>query len=202
MSWKEHQVSIPEGESGPWKVEKFIVSKEDESFGRMRSMFGGMSRGRYVPAGEYTRLTRNGMVIMSDTPDEIRDHRAPMMQSKHYQGPALVHGLGLGIVSRAMLRNGVEHVTVVDLSPDVIWLVGSSLIEEFGDRVTIIEDNALTWKPPKGIRYGVVWHDIWDNICADNLEDMKKLHRRFGRRAEWQGSWCRDMCEDYRRRSR
>jgi hypothetical protein len=34
---------------------------------------------------------------------------------------------------------------------------------------------------------------------TDNLEDMHKLHRRFGRRADWQGSWGRSFLEHVRR---
>ena len=65
----------------------------------------------------------------------------------------------------------------------------------FDCKLNIICADALEWKPPKGTRYNAVWHDIWDNICGDNLDDMKKLHRKYGRRTNWQGSWCRDQCE-------
>jgi hypothetical protein len=34
----------------------------------------------------------------------------------------------------------------------------------------------------KGKRYDMVWHDIWDDICSDNLEGMAKLHRKYGDR--------------------
>lgn len=59
----------------------------------------------------------------------------------------------------------------------------------------IINADAFAYKPPKSKRYGAVWHDIWANICADNLPEMHKLHRKYGRIADWQGSWCRWQCE-------
>jgi len=189
--WKQYQVDIPEGESGMWKVGKFTVSAEDEKFGQMRSTFSFSSRGRFVPQGVYTGLRRNGLTIMSDTPDEIRDCLCPISRA---QGHCLVNGMGLGVVVRAMLKKReVEKVTVIELSPEVIKLVAPIHQKEFGDRLEVIEADALTWKPPKGVRYGVVWNDIWDNLCADNLPEMSLLHRRYGRRCDWQGSWCREL---------
>ena len=64
-------------------------------------------------------------------------------------------------------------------------------------RVTIINADAFEWKPPKDQRYDVVWHDIWDNICGDNLPEMTKLHRKYGKKTDWQGSWCKYECKRY-----
>jgi hypothetical protein len=33
------------------------------------------------------------------------------------------------------------------------------------------------------------------------LVEMRSLHRRYGSRCDWQGSWCRRECERARRRS-
>jgi spermidine synthase len=155
--------------------------------------------------GWYTRLTRNGSIIMSDTPDEIRDHWDVIRRAN---GRVLINGLGLGVVLNACLSKvlsddgtsagremAVEHATVVEKNQDVIDLVGSYYEDRFGDRLTIVHADALEWKAPRGERYNVVWHDIWDDICADNLDSMKKLHRKYGRRCDWQGSWCRHLCE-------
>jgi hypothetical protein len=198
--YEEFKVNIPEGESGPWKVSRFEVTAEAAAIERARAMFSFSSRGRGVPEGTYTRLTRNGNTIMSDTPDEIRDHREAIRRAS---GHCLVNGLGLGMVASAMLaKPEVEHVTVIELSEDVIKLVGTHLQERFGDRLTIIQADAYEYKPPKGEKYDVVWHDIWDDLCTDNLEGMHKLHRKYGRRAVWQGSWSRELCEYHKRQER
>jgi hypothetical protein len=84
---------------------------------------------------------------------------------------------------------------VIEMSPDVISLVADFYRTKFGDKAEIIEADALTWKPPKGSFYGAVWHDIWPSISADNLPEMHALHRRYGRRCDWQGSWARGFCE-------
>jgi hypothetical protein len=189
-----YQVNIPEGQSGSWRIERFAVSEEESRLDALCGIVSGF--GRYVPPGTYTRLMRGNTIIMTDTPDEIRDCLEPIRVARER---VLVNGLGLGVVVYAMLRNPrVEHVTVVEISPDVIALVGQWFLREFGGRLTIIEADALTWKPPAGVRYTVAWHDIWDDICADNLEEMKLLHRRYGRRVDWQGSWCRYLCERQR----
>lgn len=183
----KYMVDVLEGRSGKWVVERFTVPKES---------FQGFSS-RCVPAGTYTRLMRGETVVMSDTPDEIRDCLLPIHKA---HGRCLVAGLGLGMVARAMLlKDEVEHVTIIEQSPNVIALMGPWLKERFRDRVEIIYADIMTWTPPKGARYAVAWFDIWDNICSDNLEEMKTLTRRFGRRAAWKGSWSREMCEMQKR---
>jgi hypothetical protein len=194
MAINNYQVSVPEGQSGNWKVERFTVTGRDAEIERIRAMFSG----RRVPEGTYTRLMRRGQVIMSDTPDEIRDHLEPIRRAR---GSVLINGLGLGVVLQAALNKPeVRHVTVVEKSPDVIKLVAWHYYERFGyDRLTVVEGDAFDWKIPKGARFDVVWHDIWDNLCADNLREMSVLHRKFGRRTDWQGSWGRELCRRYAR---
>jgi hypothetical protein len=189
--------TIPEGTSGDWQVRRFTVTPEDERVSRLRAVISSSSRGRWVPAGTYTGLYHNGEVIMSDTPDEIRDHYDPIFMAR---GRCLVNGLGLGVVVNAMLqRPGVDHVTVVEIAPEVIDLVGRHWQAKYRDQLEIIQADAFTWKPPRGSRYDVVWHDIWPNLSADNLEEMRELHRKYARRCKWQGSWGREICEMDRR---
>lgn len=190
IDWiKDYQVSVPEGVSGSWKVERFVVSPDAEKSERIRAM---MHRSRrYARAGNYTRLMRRLDVIMSDTHDEIHDHLSAI---RHANGHCLINGLGLGVVLQGMARKDcVTHVTVIEQSPDVIALVAPHYYSMFGDKITIIEADALEYKPERGSHFGVVWHDIWDFICADNLPDMKRLHRKYGRLTDWQGSWARDL---------
>ena len=180
-----------EGERGPWRIERRTVERTPLGF-----------RARETPPGTYTGLLRNGSVWMSDVPDEKRDHREPYWQAKRNGGRCLVHGLGLGMVVKAMLDlPNVEHVDVVEIDADVIALCGPAF-EHYGDRLTIHHDDCLERKWPVGIRWAVVWHDIWRDLCTDNLSEMATLHRKFGRRADWQGSWGRELLEYQRRRER
>lgn len=179
-------VKIPEGASGPWAVQRFIVSKQEAEMERLRSIFSG---GRGVPEGEYTRLVRGGTVVMSDTPDEKRDHYEAVRRAT---GNVLINGLGLGMVLRAALNKpGVNRITVVELDKNVISLVAPHYADA---RVEIVNANAFDYQPPKGVRYDAVWHDIWDHITADNLPEMTRLKRKYSRRSDWQGCWCEYQC--------
>lgn len=204
LRWRESMRSdLPEGESGHCKVEKFTVSEDDAKFGALRASITG--RGRYVPAGTYTRLMVGNTLMMSDTPDELRDHFEPVYQAR---GVCLVTGLGLGCVVKGMLEkrnedgsHAVEKVIVVEIEEDVIKLVGEPLQEKYGDRLELRHADALKYKAPRGERYDVVWHDIWPDICEDNLDTMATLHRKYGRRCDWQSSWQRPHLQWMRRQS-
>lgn len=186
------KVEIPEGKIGPWAVEQFSISEDDIQIENMRYAFKGIGH-RMLQAGTYTRLMCGRTIVMSDTPAEMCDHWAIV---RYATGNVLLNGLGIGMVLRNVLaKDCVTNVTVVEKSPDVIALVGPHYTDS---RVAIIEADALTWKPPKGKRFNAVWHDIWNDICADNLSEIHKLHRRYGRIADWQGSWGRAECERHR----
>lgn len=175
-------VTLPESSKGDWEITKFKVDYLD---------YRSALRGRGVPKGQtFTKLTRNGSLIMSDTPAEQDDHLEPFMRAK---GSCLINGLGLGmLLKNILLEPKVVDVTVVEISQDLIDLVSPHYNDA---RVTFICADAKTYKPPKGKRYNMVWHDIWDNICGDNLKDMEKLHRKYGKKTDWQGSWCKRECK-------
>jgi hypothetical protein len=223
------KVSLPEGSSGDWSIEHFEVGKQDAAWENLRSMVTGSGRG--VPEGTYTMLKCGGATIMSDTPDEIRDHMGAIAEAERRGGHVLINGLGLGMVAATILnaelhcpecngyphrggctcapvagerviRYAVDKVTVIENSPDVIALVGPTLKERYGDRLEIIEADAFTYQPPKGIKYSAVWHDIWPTLCEDNLKEMGTLHRRYGRRCDWQGSWGKELLKYHRRRNK
>lgn len=185
-------VDVPEGQSGVWRVERFTVTDKDVGLHNMRCAFSpGMGR-RTISDGTYTRLMRGREVIMSDTEAEKWDHWQAVREAK---GVILLNGLGLGMVLNAcLIKPDVERAIVVEQSPEVIALCGDHYRQKFGARLAIVLADAMSFTPPRGVRFGMVWHDIWDGICSDNLPQMTTLHRRYGRRAEWQGSWCKELC--------
>lgn len=186
------EINVPDGVSGDWSVETFEV-KENE-FSQRISL---LKTGRGVPEGKYKRLMRNGTCVMSNTPDEIRDFIGFVWKAS---GSILVNGLGIGVLLKALLnKTDVTDITVIEKSEDVIKLVAETYLSD--KRVTIINADAFDYVPPKGKVYNAVWHDIWDYICSDNLEEMKQLHRKYGKKAEYQESWCRVRCEQQRKRN-
>lgn len=181
------KVTVPEGTSGPWSVKRFEISPTHAKLESIRAM----SSGRGVcKAGIYTSLvhSRRG-IVMSDTPDEMRDHFGFVYAAR---GHVLINGLGIGMALGAVLKKeSVDRVTVIEVSEDVISLVGPHYACE---RLSIIHADAFDYSPPKRIRYGAVWHDIWDAICTDNLPEMTRLKRKYGRRTDWQGCWAEYQC--------
>lgn len=183
-------VAVPDGKKGDWSVETFTVSKGDEEFGRLRAMISS-ERGRYVPAGTYKALKRNGATVMSNTPDEIKD-LWPFLKAA--TGSVLINGLGLGVDLTAILAKinedgspAVNQVVVVENSPEVLDLVSPTFKKDL--RVFFVLSDAFKFMP-RG-KFDVVWNDI----CSDNLPQMHILHRKYGKKAKWQGSWCRERCE-------
>lgn len=189
-----YTVNVPEGTSGAWSVRRITVSEAESAFDRLRAVVNGGAR--YVPAGQYTQLLRGGTIVMSDTPDEIRDHLGLIYRAS---GRVLIGGLGLGVVLQALLRkDDITHVTVIEQSPDVVKLVAPSYTDP---RVEIIQADILQWKPPRGVIWDYAWFDIWDSICGDNLAEMTRLKRRFARRVRVkQGAWCEGECRRQERR--
>lgn len=188
--WEQYKVDIPEQTRGRWSIEKFTVERDS-----LENMRIAMSGRRECPPGTYTRLVRNPAdpsrswgrtVVMSDTLAEITDHLEFFRQAT---GRVLIHGLGLGMAVNAVLaKEDVTHVDVVEIDEDIIAMVGPHYQDP---RLVIHHGDARTFKWPAGMRWDAVWHDIWDNIVRDNLEEMHRFHRSFGKRSAWQGSWGR-----------
>jgi hypothetical protein len=184
-------IDVPDGISGEWEVETFEV-KDRELMPSLEMIKTG--RG-CVHGGTYKRLIRgghgwNGVTVMSNTRDEIRDMIGFIYRA---EGSILINGLGLGVMLKALLQKPqVTDITVIEISEDVMKLVAPYYNDP---RLTIIHADCFTYEPPKGKKYDCVWHDIWDNICSDNLEEMKTLHRKYARKTGYQASWCRSNVE-------
>jgi hypothetical protein len=193
---------IPEGTSGPWTVARHTVT-EDEA---KRDAFSATMHGsrRRVPPGVYTGLLRNGQIWMSDTPDEMSDHASAYNEARKRGGRWLIHGLGLGMVTQALLSlENVEHVDVVELDEDVIKLVAPAFQDEIdAGRLTIHHDNCLTKQWDKKLHWQGVWSDIWRDLCTDNLSEMATLRRKFGRKSDWHECWCRELLLYHRHQER
>ena len=190
--WK---VDLPEGMKGDVEVRKFVVP--EASFENLRLALSG----RGCAPGEYTAIYRNGYLWMSDTSAEARDHFGVWSEIRRRGGRVLIMGLGLGmIVRKALTLDTVEHVDIVEIDRDVIDLVGPTYAAD--PRVTIHHGDAYTMKWPPGTRWNVIWHDIWPDLSTDNLPEMAKLARSYGRRCDWQGFWGKEVLLRHRRQER
>lgn len=190
--WCDHyKVTVPEGKSGSWAVERFIVPENDYN------TISYALDGRPVLPGRYTRLTRNGNVIMSDTPAEIIDHFAIIFNeyNEYEKSRVLINGLGLGVVVQALLNDeSIIHIDVVENSEDVIKLIAPHYQDS---RIHIHHADAFDVQWPSNTRWSTAWHDIWDNITSTNLSEMARLTRKYEHCCDWQGSWAQEECRFY-----
>jgi len=181
---EDYKVDCPEGESCYWIVERFTVPDIDPGMIRLAM------QGRPIRPGTYTRLLRKpasrvwNTPIMSDTLAEITD-LLPFLAVA--TGRVLINGLGLGVALKAVLaKPEVEHIDVVEISQDLIDLVGPHYA---CDRLTIWCADACEIRWPRAARWDVAWHDIWDSISPYNRPEMVRLRRKYRRLARWQGVW-------------
>ncbi|KKM06731.1 hypothetical protein LCGC14_1741040 [marine sediment metagenome] len=187
----EYKVDVPEGVSGDWEILKFTVKEHD-----IRAISYAL-QGRPVPPGIYTRLTKKGAFVpmMSDTPAEVRDHLYFIHKAT---GRCLINGLGLGVVLKAILaKPEVTHVDVVETEQDIINLVWPTY--KNSNRVVLHHADAFTIEWPKGTWWDCAWHDIWPSICTDNLPEIAKLKRKYGRKVTYQAAWVEDELRYNRR---
>lgn len=194
-SLEQYKVNVPEGQRGEWRIERFEV-KEDDSR-HFNTLF---SEGRYIAPGIYTRLCRDHSFddpIMSDTPAEIKDHLPFIHKASGY---CLLNGLGLGVVLKAILaKPEVTHVDVVEIDQDVINLVWPTYQNS---KATLFCADAYTIQWPKDKRWDCIWHDIWPNICTDNLEGIAKLKHKYAHKTKYQAAWVEDLLRYYKRQGR
>ncbi len=192
--WARYKVTgeCPEGECGDVTIEQFDFTEGQAKWAELHDMIHG--RFGVALAGRYTRLSIDGTLMMTDTPDEIRDHMGVIARTARVgTRTVLVAGLGLGVVVRAILMNRhVEKVVVLEQSRDVLELVAHRwLMPIYQDRLTVVQCDVLAYRPAKGERYDVAWFDIWPTVSGDHWSEMKLLHRRWARRVGWQDSWRR-----------
>lgn len=187
------EIEVPDGKSGDWKVSTFTITEEQSSISKIRDGY------RFVEPGEYKRLSKSGETIMSNTRAEILDHSYFIHKVETMGGNVLINGLGLGMCIKGIQHNtNIDQIHVIESSEDVIKLVAPTY--ENDKRIKIIHANAFEYKSK--FEYSVVWHDIWPNITSDNLTEMTKLHRKYGRKSVWQGSWCKEECKRMREREK
>jgi hypothetical protein len=215
---------MSEATDGRWSLARFTVTERAAFIDQLKTEVNNENwLGRHTPPGDYIGLYRydpddafeevevGGQVVrvrsrsdwvpvMSDTPDELRDH-GPAIEAA--TGRVLIHGLGLGCILSAFLaKPDVTHIDVVEVEESVIKLVAPYYAHD--PRVHIHHDSCVDKVWPRGTRWNFVWHDIWTHIASYNLSDdslaehgisYATLHRKFGRRCDIQMSWAFDMAK-------
>lgn len=195
---KKLEVDVPEGELDGIKVERFEI--ERDSLTHIRSLIRDGSRA--VHLGTYTRLVKNDELWMSDTPAERRDHYEPLYKMWQYNARrVIVNGLGLGMLLNATLAlPSIEHIDVVEIDERVAKLIGPHYTRDGRVQIHIADayEQCKLW--PRRTRWDVGWSDIWADVSTDDLADMAKMNRSYGRRCLWHGCWGQMIKSEARRR--
>ena len=140
---------------------------------------------------------------MTDLYDEWWTQRVAIVEACRRGGSLLITGLGLGLVVESILGAGkgrVREITVLEQSADVIRLIAPHLLARYPGRLRVEQADAYSWQPPSGSRFDLVWHDIWPNPYAAEVEDqMQRLEARYSAHCDWQGCWPREYLWVYDR---
>lgn len=197
--YQQYRVLLNPVKHGPWVVERKVIEKDDVS--RVFYVTDGPhpTLDRDCGYGDTTILKKQGTTWMSDTRAEILEH-SPFINRlwwcESLEPSVLINGLGIGMAVKAALTHNASRIDVVEIDQDVIDIVGPNFDDP---RVHIHHADALTWRPPTGMRWTLAWHDIWPTISADNLPEMDRLQKKYRRRVQWQASWQRAGCLKLRR---
>ena len=128
---------LPEGSSGDWSIRRVALpARAVEVADDRPDCF------RYRP-GDYTELRCGGITFMTDLYDEWWTQRRAIERAREVGGSVLVTGLGLGVVVKEMLADGVSasirRIVVLERSADVIRLAAPSLLAELGCRLNVVQ---------------------------------------------------------------
>jgi hypothetical protein len=167
-------LTIPEGTVGEYHIQHMLVPAGHPVMmnnGR-NAMMGGQKAPKTITFDEDTRwhkLTGPTGTWMTDLPVEQRQHDTEL---KGLKGHVLIGGLGLGYAAHVLSqRKSVSHVTVVEISPEVINLVRLHVKQHWhpkgkhrGWKVEIVQADLLDYlKNYQGTPFTDAFYDIWQS---------------------------------------
>lgn len=112
---------------------------------------------------------------MSLTPNEVITLRDGV---KWAQGNTLIAGLGMGWFTERVLQSSkVNHVTQVELDPDIINFFGGPLKEKYGDRIEFVQADIYDYLKMVDINnFDSAEFDIWPSLIdAYHDEDFQAI---------------------------
>ncbi len=150
--------------------------------------------------GTYCTMRIDGRLVMSDTWMERFTNQEIIEKAT---GDVLIAGLGIGLILTLLEgKDEVDSITVIEKNKAVIDVIGpwfDNLI------IDIVQADVFTWEPPQS--YDTIYFDIWPDICDQNYEETKTLHKKYGRYLRrsnpdhFMQSWMRDEFRKMRRRA-
>lgn len=194
--------------SDTYNINSIILSESEVKFAKMRDLMDGqswMSRGLKSNFPYIRLIDKNGGIMMSDTPMERNTNRNFVQKAN---GDVLIFGLGLGLIILPLLKaDGVKSITVVEIHQDLIDIVKPILTKyDTHNLLNIVQGDCFEYheKVPKNKKWDCIYGDIWQQISADNYDEMKQLTKNFKYRVNRKNKksfidhWMKDRCKrDY-----
>jgi len=186
-------------EKGLAAIQRFSISRDEAFFYNMRA--DDLLR---IKEGTYCKLIVDGELMMSDTPMERMSNLDFISNAN---GRVLIAGLGIGMIINAIIeKQSVKEIVVIEKYQDVIDLVLPKINHP---KLKVICADIFDYKLEEGDKYDCIYFDIWANICTDNLNEMKTLHKNFKKHLNtdkndfcWMDSWLKNFLEKRRRKER
>ncbi len=118
---------------------------------------------------------------------EVSSQWSGISEAHKRGGHVLMGGLGTGLFPTCVLQApGVQRVTVVERSPDVLKLTAGPLQRLHGDRLRIVHADVWEWEPD--CRFTVGYFDIWP-MKAVRRPEAEVLMARYAAHCEWMDYW-------------
>lgn len=175
------KISLPNMQMGNVCVRRFKITPREELKFRMRAAMQNLPR--FLRQGRHHQLWRDDTLLASDGHDERAECAHFVLRANR---DVLILGLNLGVVANAAAqRNGVRSVTVVEPDRNIIGMIRPFMPY----KVDIVHDDPWTWRPPRGVRYTMAWHDLWHDIDIAQAAERRELQVRYRRWCEWQDGW-------------
>jgi len=177
-----------------FEVVHYELTREEIELSQLRDFLNFRREHSRQRPGTIVQLKdKYGEIMMSDTEMERRTNIHFLWEAK---GDVLIGGLGLGMTLLAVqAKEEVNSITVIEIHQEIIDLVVPQL--PLNGKVSVICGDIFEWYPPQGVKYDTIYFDVWSDVCGDNYEDMKKLHRRFARRLNRENLNCWMSCWRY-----
>lgn len=161
-----HLIDIPEGTMGEYAIRHVIREPNYEfDLNTMRTAIFGQKGGKVSWPFEtrWHELTENEGVWMTDLPIEQKQ-----MWDNAYglKGHVLVGGLGLGVIATMLARRrSITKITIVEISEEVIELVGPYILKDTPLRSKIAIEHADLFDflkaAPTNKPFDTAFYDIW-----------------------------------------
>lgn len=188
-------INIPDGMKGKWEIKTFTLTDHQAD---MHNLSESRGLERYIVAGvPYKSLLRYdipepgyaGTIVMTNTPAEVIDI-LPFVEKA--SGDILIFGLGMGMVVQALLeKEDIKTITIVEIDHELIELVGFHYSSQ-SSKIKVIQGDAFEYYDKN--RYNAIWFDIWDTIDEENLQEMKRLKKRWSKNSPIRLCWSKKEC--------